>query len=86
MVWRPLFELPRRRTLLESLVRRELAARYRGSVLGLVWALVTPAVMIAIYTFIFAGLFGARFGQRGTAWDYALYLYCGGDAKKLRRD
>ena len=77
VVWRPLFELPRRRTLLESLVRRELAARYRGSVLGLVWALVTPAVMIAIYTFIFAGLFGARFGQRGTAWDYALYLYCG---------
>jgi lipopolysaccharide transport system permease protein len=77
LVWRPLWELPRRRTLLESLVRRELAARYRGSVLGLVWALLTPAVMIAIYTFIFAGVFGARFGQRGTAWDYALYLYCG---------
>ena len=77
LVWRPLFELPRRWTLVESLVRRELAARYRGSVLGLVWALVTPTVMIAIYTFIFAGVFGARFGQRGTAWDYALYLYCG---------
>jgi lipopolysaccharide transport system permease protein len=77
LVWRPLFELPRRRTLLESLVRRELATRYRGSVLGLVWALLTPAVMIAIYTFIFAGVFGARFGQRGTAWDYALYLFCG---------
>src|ERR671930_106151 len=42
LVWRPLFELPRRRTLVESLVRRELAARYRGSVLGLVWTLVTP--------------------------------------------
>src|SRR2546421_553064 len=76
-VWRPLVELPRRFELIESLVRRELAARYRGSVLGLVWALLTPAVMIAIYTFIFAGVFGARFGGRGTAWDYALYLYCG---------
>ena len=68
-VWRPLLELPRRFELVESLVRRELAARYRGSVLGLVWALVTPAVMIAIYTFIFAGVFGARFGARGTSWD-----------------
>src|SRR5918911_375794 len=76
-MWRPLFELPRRFELIESLVRRELAVRYRGSMLGLVWTLLTPAVMIAIYTFIFAGVFGARFGGRGTAWDYALYLYCG---------
>ncbi len=76
-MWRPLFELPRRFELIESLVRRELAARYRGSVLGVVWAILTPAVMIAIYTFIFAGLFGARFGARGTTWDYALYLFCG---------
>jgi len=76
-VWRPLIELPRRFELIESLVRRELAARYRGSVLGLVWAVLTPAVMIAIYTFIFAGVFGARFGARGTTWDYALYLFCG---------
>lgn len=59
------------------LARRELAARYRGSVLGLVWALVTPLVMIGIFTFIFAGIFGARFGADGTAWDYALYLFCG---------
>lgn len=76
LVWRPLWELPQRFELLRSLTRRELAARYRGSALGLVWAMLTPAVMISIYTFIFAGIFGARFGTRGTAWDYALYLFC----------
>ena len=76
-MWRPLWELPRRADLLAPLVRRELAARYRGSALGLVWALVAPAVMIAIYTFIFAVIFGARFGAGGSAWDYALYLFCG---------
>lgn len=75
-MWRPLWELPQRFELLRSLTRRELAARYRGSALGLVWAMLTPAVMISIYTFIFAGIFGARFGARGTAWDYALYLFC----------
>ncbi len=76
-VWRPLWELPRRLELICSLARRELLARYKGSALGIVWALVTPVVTIAIFTFIFAGLFGARFGARGTSWDYALYLFCG---------
>ncbi|HEY9403057.1 MAG TPA: ABC transporter permease [Pyrinomonadaceae bacterium] len=76
LVWRPLWELPGRAELIRSLARRELAARYRGSALGVVWAMLTPAVMISIYTFIFAGIFGARFGASGTAWDYALYLFC----------
>jgi lipopolysaccharide transport system permease protein len=77
LVWRPLRELPGRYELIRSLARKELAARYRGSALGVVWVMLTPAVMIAIYTFIFAELFGARFGERGTSWDYALYLFCG---------
>ncbi|MDQ3649680.1 MAG: ABC transporter permease [Acidobacteriota bacterium] len=76
-VWRPLWELPRRSNLIASLAARELAVRYRGSALGLMWALVTPVVMISIYTFIFAGIFGARFGAGGSAWDYAIYLFCG---------
>jgi len=76
-VWRPLVELPRRFDLITSLAGRELAARYRGSMLGVVWALVTPLVMIAIYTFIFAGIFGARFGAGGSTWDYAVYIFCG---------
>src|SRR5688572_14176699 len=76
-VWRPLWELPGRFELIFSLARRELVARYRGSVLGIVWALLTPVVMIAIFTFIFAGIFGARFGANSSQWDYALYLFCG---------
>ncbi|HEV7860897.1 MAG TPA: ABC transporter permease [Pyrinomonadaceae bacterium] len=76
-VWRPLWELPWRFDLVASLARRELAARYKGSVLGIIWAVLTPIVMIAIFTFIFAGLFRARFGASGSGWDYALYLFCG---------
>jgi lipopolysaccharide transport system permease protein len=52
-------------------------ARYRGSALGLLWALLTPAVMIAVFTFLFAGVFGARFSEGGTPLEYALYLFCG---------
>ena len=76
-VWRPLWQLPRRFELIISLARRDLVARYKGSALGIMWAILTPIVMIAIFTFIFAGIFGARFGARGSSWDYALYLFCG---------
>lgn len=76
-IWRPLWELPGRLELVLSLAKRDLVARYKGSVLGIVWAIITPVVMIAIFTFIFAGIFNARFGPRGTPWDYALYLFCG---------
>lgn len=76
-VWQPLRELPERRDLISSLTRRELAARYRGALLGAVWVILTPVVMIAIYTFIFAEIFGARFGAEGTPIEYALYLFCG---------
>ena len=76
-VWRPLIELPRRFDLVWPLARRMVVARYRGSALGIVWAVLTPAVMIAVFTFLFAGVFGARFTPTGTPWDYALYLFCG---------
>jgi lipopolysaccharide transport system permease protein len=76
-VWRPLWELPQRWELVWTLARRELAARYKGSLLGALWTVLTPLAMIAIFTFIFSGIFGARFGAGGTTWDYALYLFCG---------
>ena len=76
-VWRPLRELPSRFDLIVSLAKRELLARYKGSALGILWALLTPIVMIAIFTFIFAGIFGARFGDSTSQWDYAVYLFCG---------
>src|SRR5215468_5284225 len=76
-IWRPLWQLPSRGDLIFSFAKRELLGRYKGSVLGIAWAVLTPVVMIAIFTFIFAGIFGARFGATNSHWDYALYLFCG---------
>jgi lipopolysaccharide transport system permease protein len=76
-IWRPLWELPGRADLIFSFARRDLQGRYKGSALGIAWAVLTPVVMIAIFTFIFAGIFGARFGASNSHWDYALYLFCG---------
>lgn len=76
-IWRPLWELPARADLIFSFAKRDLLGRYKGSALGIAWAVLTPVVMIAIFTFIFAGIFGARFGAGDSHWDYALYLFCG---------
>jgi lipopolysaccharide transport system permease protein len=76
-IWQPLWQLPSRAELIFSFTKRELLGRYKGSALGIAWAILTPIVMIAIFTFIFAGIFGARFGVNDSPWDYALYLFCG---------
>ncbi len=50
----------RYRSLLATLTSRELKARYRGSVLGYVWSLVNPLLLLAVYTFVFSKIFAAR--------------------------
>ena len=42
------------RELLVGLVRKELKVRYKNSVLGFVWSLVTPAVTIGVFYVIFS--------------------------------
>jgi lipopolysaccharide transport system permease protein len=59
------------------MVRRDLANRYKGSVMGWAWALMTPAVQIVIFTLIFSGLFNARFGNESGHLGFAAYLFCG---------
>src|SRR5437868_9914910 len=63
--------------LIRSMVRRELSSRYKGSLMGLAWAIITPAVMILIFTIIFSGIFNARFGPKGGHFSFAVYLFCG---------
>ena len=50
---RNLAQLVRYRGLIQSLVARELKARYRGSVLGFFWSFINPLTLLLIYTFVF---------------------------------
>ncbi len=67
-------QLIRYRGLIQSLVARELKARYRGSVLGFVWSFVNPLLLLAIYAFIFTTIMPAR--VEGVE-PYALFMLCG---------
>jgi lipopolysaccharide transport system permease protein len=65
------------RGLLRALVIRDIQTRYRGTMLGFVWALVYPLMMLAVYAFVFGGVFNARWGSGGGIKDFVQMLYCG---------
>ena len=68
--------LLRYRGLIQTLVSRELKARYRGSVLGYFWSLVNPLLLLLVYSFVFSVVLP---GFRGDPelQPYALFLFCG---------
>lgn len=64
----------RHRSLLITLTTRELKARYRGSVLGYVWSLVNPILLLVVYAFVFGTIFQPR---DPNVTPYALFLATG---------
>ncbi|MBC7488885.1 MAG: ABC transporter permease [Glaciimonas sp.] len=69
----------RNRQLIRNLIQREVLGRYKGSVLGIFWSLVTPIFMLAVYTFVFSVVFKARWGAGGSdsKTEFALVLFAG---------
>ena len=62
------------RGLIQSLVARDLKARYRGSVLGFFWSFVNPLLLLIVYSFVFSTI------MPNTTKDiqpYALFMFCG---------
>jgi ABC-type polysaccharide/polyol phosphate export permease len=47
-------ELYRYRVLVDVLIRRELKARYRGTVLGFLWSFVNPVILMGLYVLVFS--------------------------------
>jgi lipopolysaccharide transport system permease protein len=73
-MFRAAFQILRFRGLLATLTSRELKARYRGSVLGFLWSLANPLLLLAVYTFVFSVVFQPR---AVGAEPYALFIVCG---------
>jgi len=48
-----LAELLRYRELIENLVMRDLKVRYKGSVLGFLWSLLNPLLLMGVFTVVF---------------------------------
>jgi lipopolysaccharide transport system permease protein len=61
------------RALVLALVRRELAARYRGGALGFLWSFLNPLLLLLVYATVFRLVFAPRADVR----PYALFLFGG---------
>jgi lipopolysaccharide transport system permease protein len=72
-IWKKLTEIIQHRELIWNLVKRDLKARYKVSVLGFLWSLLRPLFMMLIFTIVFSKMF---------RWDihmnvkYPLFLLC----------
>ncbi len=68
----------RYRALLRQFVQRQVLARYRGTVFGVAWSLLTPLLMMAVYTLVFRYVFRWQWaGGSGGGLDFALHLFAG---------
>jgi lipopolysaccharide transport system permease protein len=68
------------RGLTRELIKRELNQRYRGSYLGLAWAVVNPLVMLLVYTFVFSIFLKVRWQVAGVdtpTQEFALIIFAG---------
>lgn len=64
--------------LLWQLTRRDIASRYRGSMMGIFWSFIGPVVMLVVYTFVFSVVFNARWGEAEAGRStFALNLFAG---------
>jgi lipopolysaccharide transport system permease protein len=65
----------RYRALIQSLVARDLKARYRGSALGFLWSFVNPLLLLLVYTFVFTVVIARP--QGAPLEPFALFMFCG---------
>ncbi len=66
--------------LIKVMITRELESRYKGSVLGPLWFLVTPILMMIVFTFVFGFVFEARVPYRkvdSSPVQFGVFIFSG---------
>jgi lipopolysaccharide transport system permease protein len=70
--------LTRYRQLTWEMTKREVSERYAGQVMGTLWAVGHPVLLMALYVFIFAFVFPTRLGLgEDLPRSYVLYILAG---------
>lgn len=68
------------RDLIRQLVIRDLAQKYRGSFLGILWSFINPLFLLLVYSFVFSVVFKSRWqgqGDSASLGQFALILFAG---------
>ena len=75
----PVRTLWRNRDLLWQFTVRNVQIRHKGSMLGIVWAILNPLLTLTVYVFVFGFVFQGSFGvvETESRWDYGLGIFLG---------
>jgi lipopolysaccharide transport system permease protein len=63
--------------LIGSMARRDVLARYRGSLGDVFWTILNPLLLMATYFFVFGVVLRTRFGADQSSTSFALYFLAG---------
>lgn len=68
----------RNKELIWELTKRDFIGRYKGSILGVLWSLFNPLLMLTVYTFVFSVAFKAKWGTNDESKAiFAIVLFSG---------
>jgi lipopolysaccharide transport system permease protein len=64
--------------ILYQISAREIKSKYKGSILGFLWPVLTPLILLAIYTIIFSQVFEIKWNVSGSDnTSFAIFLFSG---------
>jgi lipopolysaccharide transport system permease protein len=66
-----------KRDVFWELTKRDIAGRYSGSFLGLLWSFLNPLLMLGVYTLAFREFLGMRWPSLATQADFSLMIFTG---------
>lgn len=74
----PFLQAMQHGSLVRELTKREILGRYRGANFGLLWALISPFLMLAVYSLAFGGILGSHWPSvDGKQGSFTLILFIG---------
>ena len=73
----PFLSIWRNRSLIRSMVRRDIAGRYAGSHAGVFWTIIHPLLLMLTYAFVFGLVLQTRFANDNRPSSFVLYFLAG---------
>lgn len=73
----PFTSIWRNRSLIRSMSRRDVTARYRGSFGDILWTILNPLLLMSTYFFVFGIVLQSRFGSDQSRTGFAFYFLAG---------
>ena len=71
MTLSPFYKLRQHKFLFEELVKRDFKKKYKRTVLGMAWSILSPLLMLLVMRLVFTQFFGRHMEH------YTTYLFCG---------